>query len=160
MRNRCPSVNTYVVTKLALRCIDFGWPFISQTIQWWTSSWVTHVDIIHGDHMISAYPNGVEWRNVGDFPAIREEIIELYCSKDQERRLLLFLNRQVGKPYDVLGPILYPLGINHGRTWFCSALVAAALDRADILSFKHPCLTSPGDIYRAAKGTPCATETS
>jgi uncharacterized protein YycO len=131
---------------LTLRFIDFGWPLVSPMIQWWTQSWVTHVDIIHDGLMISAYPNGVEWRRVEDFPAVREEMISIACTVQQMNAVLGFASAQVGKPYDYLGP-LSRAGTDR---WFCSALVAAALHEGRITAFPRPQAVSPADIHRRA----------
>lgn len=79
--------------------------------------------------------NHVPYLGYGESKGTVIDIFDVYLTTEQERLLTEFLQKQIGKKYDllmVLGFVLY--ATRKGRAaygkWFCSELMAAAFEKA------------------------------
>jgi hypothetical protein len=109
----------------------------AHAISWWTRSPWNHVDALSdrgGDALLGALPgDGVAWRRT--VPARSIKVVSVPCTPEQETAFWAFVAENNGKPYDYLGLIGFALGIDDDRAWFCSELIAAALEHAGIMTF-------------------------
>lgn len=121
-----------------------GW--VSRAIAWFsagTRGGVSHVDVVmrHGmllgsrSDSVGGQPPGVHIRDQDYAPWRRRVVISLDSTEAEELAFYRFLNDQLGKPYDKVG-ILGFVGNRSWHeedSWFCSELVAAALEEAGVL---------------------------
>lgn len=132
-----------------LRFVAIGWPVVTPIILWWTGGWASHVDALRMDMMIvGASPfGGVRARPLGEHPGV-SEIVTIPCTSEQRREFWAFMGNQIGKPYDWLGFLFFPLRRHDKHAWFCSEIIAAALQHAGIMSFSRPWHEySPASLY-------------
>ncbi len=134
--------------------------FISSLIAWFSAGHVSHVDVVlAGGKLLGAradrvggVPPGVQIRPHGYIDPVLIVEMDLLVSPEQEAVFYRFLQAQVGKPYDRIAILGFIVGRNwrDDGAWFCSELVAAALENAGIV----PRLYTP-----ANKLTPAALAT-
>lgn len=141
--------------QIKLRFVAFdSWPYgiMTPLIQWWTGSWPSHVDALTIDNKIigSAPFGGVKEREISEHSGY-SEIIIINCSTEQRREFWEFMNSQIGKKYDWVGLFGFGFGIHDGRRWFCSEIIAAALNHAGIKTVTKPHKHSPASLYRILK---------
>lgn len=139
---------------ITLRFVDLGWPVVSPAISFFSRHWSNHVDLLTDDgEMISALPGGVRKLSVAGIIRVRDEVVSVPCTDEQRATALAFAAGQIGKPYDYLGVLRFPLRPrwNDPRRWFCSELTTAALVHAGIIAAPKAWRVSPGDLYRLVK---------
>ena len=126
-----------------------GWD--SKLIEWFGhGAQFSHVDSILPDgsllgsrsDVVMGVPEGVQIRPAAYVGQQKTLKIELPSTPEQEAEYYLFLNDQLGKPYDKRGIISFITGRNWQTpdAWFCSELVGTGLVRCGW--FPHP-LTTP-----------------
>lgn len=94
----------------------------------------------------------------GEFFSVpKDNMLPIDVSWEEELRMSGWLWNQVGKPYDELGAILSPLSFRKSRDtyekYFCSQLMACALQRVGKLQRCNPASLTPNSLYFALKGT-------
>lgn len=96
--------------------------------------WASHAEAVMPDgNIIGAHADGgVLEREPGydEGSNTMELYISLECTEEQERQFCEFMHSQLGKPYDKLAIAAFMLGRDWRthESWFCSELVAAALE--------------------------------
>lgn len=127
----------------------------SRLIRWFTWSEWSHVDVVMGRQVYGAvFPRGVRWDSVAAQVqrSTRHEYVDIQLTPEQEQAANAWLMDQGGKGYDwtaILGFLFRRNWQDEGR-WFCSELVAAALDHAG-----HPVIkreswrVSPQALYES-----------
>ena len=118
-----------------------GSSFLDKVILFFSRGGYTHAAIIlPDDTVIEAYPfRGIRKRKnltdgMGDSKVY---VFEVQTTPEQDKIIIDFLNKQIGKGYDywnIFGFVLYTTHegrISYGR-WFCSELVFAAFQEAGI----------------------------
>lgn len=137
---------------IVLQFIACGDP-ASRLIQTFERGWPSHVDVVLGDgtllgarsDSVGGKPPGVQIRPQGYEPIEHSQRINLACTPEQETKFLNFLMTQIGKPYDKLAIAAFPFRRDwrENDSWFCSELVAAALEAA---WFPQPLANSVNEI--------------
>lgn len=139
---------------IKLKFVDLGWPVICPIISKITGHWSNHVEIyIDEKTLISALPGGVRKYKENEIKNVKEEILEISCTKEQKDIVNSFIISQLNKPYDYLGVLLFSLAPswNDSRRWFCSELIGAALIKAKIIPTSLSYRISPGSLYNMCK---------
>ena len=115
-----------------------GTSMISTLIKWRTWSEYSHVSWINEDgSVIEAWTDGVCQRksiHEAHRPGTQIDIFDVKMSLEQKARIKLFLKGEIGKKYDYRGVMKFisrRSGDNQDR-WFCSELIAAAFNFADV----------------------------
>lgn len=136
-----------------LRFGSLGWPIISKLIQFTSGSWIEHVDIVINGVMYSALPGGVIKANTKTIDLKKSEYLTINVSQIVEEKLILVLEKQLGKPYDYFGLISFPFKPkwNNSNRWFCSELIAYALSEVGYIKTKKFYRISPKYLYNLVK---------
>jgi hypothetical protein len=112
----------------------------------------SHVDavLLNGDLLgarsdqLGSIPAGVQIRRPGyaEFSALRHVVVP--TTPECEQAFYDFLQTQIGKPYDHSAILGFALDRDwrQSDSWFCSELIAAALEKAGYFSF---CLAAPAN---------------
>lgn len=96
--------------------------------------WASHAEALMPDGTLlgAHYDGGVQERKRGYDAAImkHELYVPITTAADQEAAFYKFLKSQVGKPYDLeaIAAIVIQRDWREQDSWFCSELVAAALE--------------------------------
>lgn len=110
----------------------------SKAIEIFSRGWPSHVGALTPDgselgarsDSVGGKLAGVQIRpgNYETFSRVLE--LALPCTADQETRFWNFLNAQIGKPYDKTAIVAFPFERDWREpdSWFCSELIAAALE--------------------------------
>jgi hypothetical protein len=125
-----------------------GWP-----IRWFTHSDFSHVDFDNGGWLYGARLDGVWARGPEYARFTHTERVVIPASGDERLRFTNFLSKQIGKPYDWRAIVGFAFNRNwrHPDSWFCSELIAAALEHANIVRFATPAnRITPNDLYLVA----------
>jgi len=102
-----------------------------------------HCQLVFWDERRQCYytysVDGMRAVHVWDRKSFRSgwQFVRLRVTERQELLLQNFLARQLGKPLNRVGQLsalFWPLS-GHGNAWFCSELVAAALDEAGLVDY-------------------------
>jgi uncharacterized protein YycO len=145
------SNTTVTTTKVYYRLIrDKG--IISSFIAWWTWGIWSHCEFITDKgYLGSRLSGGVAVRPFNYCTPVYEEIRCIEMPNNNADNLWKFLNAQLGKPYDVWAII--GLGIrnnfsSNGKSWFCSELVIAGFQAANIniLNIEQDYRVTPRDV--------------
>ncbi len=122
--------------------------------------WGTHSDFSHAGAMLpdgrelgareSPVPKGVQMRapDYAIFSLVKTVIVP--TTEEQSETYYAFLNAQLGKPYDWKSIVGFVIDRNWRDTdaWFCSELVAAALENAKILNIVSQAnRITPNDLF-------------
>jgi uncharacterized protein YycO len=137
-----------------------GTGFISRAIKWQTRSRYSHAAVVvphksprlcvieawHKTGVRRYWPTDEEIRKQMHF-------YHVYVTEEQAKEVYNFLEKQIGKKYDwksVFRFVTRKRGIEED-TWFCSELVAAALNYAHVYPFARtqPWEVSPGFLARS-----------
>lgn len=114
-------------------------------IAWFSHGGYSHVDTVVREGLLGARsdrvggaPAGVQIRDpsyIGESPALR---VQIECAPDVSMAYEVFVRSQIGKPYDLEGIAGFVSGRDwrDDSAWFCSELVAAALEGCGY--FDHP----------------------
>lgn len=121
-----------------------GWD--SRLIEWGTDCEWSHVEAVRGSQTFGAQlKGGVKWRSFLDpcYSGLVKSIeVKIDCPSLQESRFWSFMAAQAGKDYDWRAIPAFVPGLRwtaRGRTWrdddrwFCSELVLAALEDANLV---------------------------
>lgn len=117
----------------------------------WASSAISVFSAGHLSHVDAVMPDGTllgaRSDNVGGGKGVRERPnpyetaakvlwAEITAQPDQEADFYAFLRKQLGKPYDHLSIFAFAINRNwrDDDAWYCSELIAAALEDALILT--------------------------
>jgi hypothetical protein len=101
--------------------------------------WASHVEAIMPDGRLlgAHFQGGVMARPKGydGTTRVREVIVPVPATPEQEEAFWAFLNAQLGKPYDDTAILAFLVNRDWQEpdSWFCSELIAAALMTAGIL---------------------------
>lgn len=126
----------------------------SELIRLYSHGWCSHVDIVLPDQSLlgARSDGGVQVRQPGYAAFTRSEVINLPASDEVTDETLSFARAQVGKAYDFTAIEAFVVGRDwrEADSWFCSELVAAALEKGGY--FVHPLATAtekitPADLY-------------
>ncbi|ADU96038.1 hypothetical protein Theam_0064 [Thermovibrio ammonificans HB-1] len=134
-----------------------GISLTSRLIRWWQWGFeFTHVGYVldlsdpTDPTVVEAWWSGVrEGRFSGAHtPGTEFAVYSVKVSEAQKELIEIFLHDQVGKPYDWLGILGFPLRnwkLEKRNRWFCSELVFTAFKRAgiELLKNTHPSEVSP-----------------
>ncbi len=123
--------------------------FIAHGIDFITRGVVCHSEFVFGDVTFgSRSDDGVKYRPLDVYPVDIRSTIP--ATDAQYTKLLAFLHAQQGKGYDALGDvgILTDQDWHDDRKWFCSELVTAALEYAEIIKPIHSAVNhiTPEDV--------------
>lgn len=115
---------------IKLQFVDGGYDPASEAIKIFERGWCSHVDVVRPDGLLGARLDGVKLRQPGYDSVVRVENITLAATAQQLADFNSFLDAQIGKPYDKTAIAAFPFQRNWQETdsWFCSELVAAALE--------------------------------
>lgn len=123
---------------MKLRFVEGG-ALDSKIIRYTTRCRWSHVEAISGDGTFGSMLNGgVRWRDEGkDYPNMVDgETVEILATPPAESAFWAFLLNQEGKPYDWRAILGFGLGERDWRqddSWFCSELIARALEVCGII---------------------------
>ena len=117
---------------------------VGETIEWFTQGLCGHVDAVMPDGSLlgaqqesdlGGKPSGVQIRPSNYGGMTHRLQASFSCTTAQAETFYSFLQAQVGKPYDLTAIAAFVAGRDwHDRqAWFCSELIAAALEEADII---------------------------
>jgi uncharacterized protein YycO len=128
----------------------------STLIRWGTHSDFSHVDaVLHGGPLLGARSDtkmpGVSIRAPDYAPFTRRQTVVIPTQADMA--FYSFLMDQLGKPYDWKAIVGFAVDRNwrDPDSWFCSELVAAALEAAKIVKVQTPAnRISPNDVFLLA----------
>ena len=101
--------------------------------------WASHAEAVMPDGTLlgAHYDGGVQARPAGYDQAImlRQQVAEIPCAEAMAQRFHGFLRAQLGKPYDVeaIGALVARRDWREPDSWFCSELIAAALETCGYL---------------------------
>jgi hypothetical protein len=131
--------------KIKLRfSADDGW--ISRIIRFFTWSKFSHVDYVFTDgSLFSAHPCGVSFKDRN--PNEIEEYFEMEVT--DKKVIEKFLFQQINRPYDWKAIFGMPLRRNWQEedNWFCSELIAAAIQCDTKLFNEDISRITPRDLY-------------
>jgi uncharacterized protein YycO len=135
-----------------------GWSFVDTLIRWQTWGRVAHAALYFpqfGDVIYESVLHGVTrraWTN-DDAKAEQYIVTQSPWGAPNWSRAVEFLDKQVGKPYDIKGlfQFLARSGDDNPRAWFCSDLVFEAVRHAGVLLVARVprCKVSPEQIRRS-----------
>lgn len=134
----------------------------STAIQWWTSSPYSHVEFWTPNGYLGArYDGGVQVRPFDYTNFVAEEFREYVLPVDAEAKLFSWLAQQIGKDYDWLAILAFPVHRDWKSEddWFCSELVAAAFTAAGFPILNPATKVSkitPRDVALSMLLAPCA----
>jgi len=122
--------------------------------------WATHAEaqMPDGSGFLGAQLQGVVVEPVGydKGDVLREQLVTLTdATPEQADKFYTFLHEQLGKPYDYVAIAGVALGRDwrEGKSWFCSELVAAALEHADYWKLASDTNhVTPRDLYLVVSG--------
>ena len=130
-------------------------------IRWKTASWKqrlngswkelpSHCELLFDDGMMfsaSQYENTTRFVRHNQH-SDKWDRVTLQASKEQVDEMLKFCNKQEGKKYDYLGVVgfVLPFVSDSKDKWFCSEVVAEALDRVGIISVADSARVSPAKL--------------
>lgn len=134
-------------------------------IEWWGGGGYSHaairipgknyvIDARSTDRKINGreIPAGVQRRPMTYLKSMPNEWLQLVTTEEQNQKVVDFLKAQETKPYDFIGILDFVIGRVHDRNWrddkawFCSELVIAALEQAEIFPkiILNPPVITPG----------------
>lgn len=125
----------------------------SRVIQWFGKGEYSHVDSVLVDGSLlgarsatmSGFPSGVQIRSADYQNGYKLKRVSLSCTAEQQAAYYGFVMSQVGKSYDKAAIVAFVTGSNKSDSdsWFCSELVAAALQHCGWLK---PLIAPPSKI--------------
>ena len=125
---------------------------IEQAIKIWTRSKYFHVEMIIKDVWVSTNPTaGAVYMNKLQPLNDNYDYFDVEVDGRRINKVMDFLNAQVGKKYDYWGlffSTVFTMNVEDRNKWFCSELVAEALN---VFGFKVPKNANemtPEDIYQ------------
>lgn len=122
----------------------------SALIRFFTWSQWSHVAIVDGDAVIEAtFLGGVSWRPLAEF-LVDYTTEEVGVSLPDEAAAMRFVRQQIGKRYDwtALVGIVFRSGWAKQDKWFCSELVAAAIQAGGKRLFREDASRiTPRDLW-------------
>ena len=149
-----------------------GISFTSKLIKWWQFGFpYTHVFYIIDENPFSSNPEVIEaWhqpilKGGGVYQCKLSKnhtegtvfsVFSVEVSYDQKQKIEKFLKEQVGKKYDFLGLLGFPLRqkkIGKNNKWFCSELVFQAFLMAgvELLRYTNPQEVSPRLLLKSTR---------
>jgi hypothetical protein len=117
-----------------------GVDLVSRLIAWAGAGEFSHVDAVLPDGQLFGARTdcnpGVQARPFGYAPAAIACVYDIPCSPEQREAFYKFLWSQHGKSYDRLAIVAFIVNRNWRSPdkWFCSELIAAALEHAGIIA--------------------------
>lgn len=148
--------------KIVLRFVEYSSIEADAIAAFQNDGWCTHVESVTpwNTWLGSQAPAGVLDRAV-NYDATSKIIKVQYvtltdATPDQVTKFYEFMKEQIGKPYDYDGIVHLVLGTRDwraGNKWFCSELIAAALERAGYWKLASDTdHLDPRDIYLVISG--------
>lgn len=132
------------MSKIVLRFVS-NRSLISLLVRFFTKSKFSHVDYMIGSRAYSALPStGVDYNsNKSDY----EEYYEMEVN--DKTKIDAFLLQQRGKPYDwkAIFGMPFSRSWNDSSSWFCSELIAAAINQDTLLYNESVHRITPRDLY-------------
>lgn len=144
---------------------QFIYRILNTAVRWWTHGPYSHVEYID-DHDTDDV-NQWDWYSASSFKEKCVRVKTVHIKKghwdifdlsynNKEKAIELF-ESQMGKPYDWIGIFfsqILPTKIHNPDKWFCSEIVAKALQCSGSLAlYKAPSEYSPNGLYRALLAT-------
>jgi len=134
-----------------------GISLTSRLIRWWQWGFpYTHIAYCldlsdpNDPYVMEAWWNGVRkgWFSEVHTPGTEFAVFSVEVSKSQKTQVERFLHSQIGRKYDWLGILGFPLRnwkLESKNRWFCSELIFAAFKQAgvELLKNTHPSEVSP-----------------
>lgn len=81
-----------------------------------------------------------------------QDTVKINTSWENELNTVTWLANQIGAPYDHLGAVLYGVPLRKQNiaydSYFCSQLMACALQRLNMLTHINPASLTPNGLYR------------
>ena len=109
-------------------------------INWYGRGWAAHVDAQLPDYsLIGAVPFKGVHHLLFDSVSTKKLTVELPTTKEIQDKFYAFITDQLGKSYDwrsLFSMITYGRDWREDDSWFCSELIAAALEHSGY--FEHP----------------------
>lgn len=123
--------------------------FFDHLVRIWTRSEYSHVELVIEDRWYTSSPRdgGVRFRYL-EADSSHWDFIDIRGI--EASKVEIFLISQLHKKYDWLGIFLtqvFPLGIDDPNRWFCSEIVAAALQHGGLACERHFSWYSPKRLY-------------
>lgn len=133
---------------------------VGTLIRWQTRGEYSHASIVMPNGSVIESREGKGVRQLKHLAPVKGEVIDLFevtpaLTADQHLQIAEFLRAQLGKPYDWTMVARFVSRRQESRStsgkWFCSELVYAALQQADINLFRatEPWEVSPGLLARS-----------
>jgi hypothetical protein len=124
--------------------------WIGKFICWWTQSDYFHCSMIFSDgrQFAATSQSGCTWSNSPSDPK-NWEFIEVPLVPEQENKIRAFCSQEAGCGYDWWGLVISQLAHfrrSHAEKFFCSELVAAALQLVDKFPAVPACSMCPADV--------------
>lgn len=114
-----------------------GTGLISKTIDWFSAGRVSHADLVMPNHtLLGARSDGGVKERPGDYLGnIKRWVFSKEVSREQAFEVYKFAYQQLDKGYDHLAIFAFAINRNWREEdrWFCSELVAAALEKGKVL---------------------------
>ena len=98
-----------------------------------------------------------------DFSGVRiqldkfeKDMIRIHTSWENELNTITWLSEQLGRPYDKVGALLSPFSWRRRNIaydhYFCSQLMACALQRLHMIPHCNPGNLTPNSLFRVLQG--------
>ena len=125
---------------------------IEQAIKIWTRSKYFHVEMIIKDVWVSTNPTaGAVYMNTLQPLNDNYDYFDVDVDGRRINKVMDFLNAQVGKKYDYWGlffSTVFTMNVEDRNKWFCSELIAEALNVFGFKAPKNVNEMTPEDIYQ------------
>lgn len=138
--------------KVAFRKKALSW--YSKIIQWYTFGPYCHVEIVFSNGLCfssSEDDNGTRFKTIDLVPE-DWDVVDVPCDPEEEADAYQFCLGEQNSRYDWRGIMFsflpIPIGWQSADKWFCSEIVAAALQEAGFLRGYTPAALSPNQLYK------------
>jgi hypothetical protein len=138
----------------------------SDVIRVFDHSPYTHVDAVLSDDSLlgardeedAGVPKGVRIRPPGYAKFVATKVVTLPTTPECAAAFYAFANNQIGKPYDETAILAFVVDRDWRKpdSWYCSELIAAALEQAKYFSFPLAAPANkitPSDLLLAVSAT-------
>lgn len=140
--------------------------FVSWLVSTWTGQWPSHVEFVigNGKYLGSDIDVGVaevddEYYKDSKFKRVK--YYKILVSKTEHDLVYIYAREQLGKDYDTIALIgnIFRRNWQETKNWFCSELVAWALEKAGNSVIRNRTnRVTPGDLLLSPLLIPCIKE--
>ena len=137
-------------------------PFLNRLTSWFTQGNLIHVELVFDDGNACSVWNGEDvYLKKRQFRNEAYKFVTLKVTPRQEFVMHKFAQKQVGKPFNKSGfyRALLPWPLYRStdeKQWFCSELVTACLQSANLLPHVNPAKSTPEMLYKSRRAHPLA----